>query len=171
MHEMSLAVSVIDSLKEARPEVTDTSRKLLVTVGIGEFAQVVDHALEFALEILGGEYGLPHIKWKLETMEGRCSCSECGRDVEPSEVPWRTELRYAPSACPDCGGPVRVDEGMGLAVLTMEDLPEEEAEKMDDGVTSSENDTGPSSENDSVPPPRNDTGPSSENETGPRPEY
>ncbi|MCK7627153.1 hydrogenase maturation nickel metallochaperone HypA [Streptomyces sp. RS10V-4] len=117
MHEMSIALAVIDQVESAvRPEgATAVSR---VRLEIGELAGVVPDALAFSFELAREGTVLAGAELVTDQVPARARCGGCGR-TWPAGVPPRL-------SCPGCGG-AAVDLLSGrelrIADVTWHDAP------------------------------------------------
>lgn len=86
MHEMSVALSVVDQVEQAaRPEGAHGVRR--VAVEIGELAGVVPDALAFCFELACAGTRLEGAELVTRFVPGRASCAPCGRSWETGMPP------------------------------------------------------------------------------------
>lgn len=115
MHELSIALSVIDIVRAAAAE-AGLTRVDTVRLRVGRASGVLPEALRFAFDC--SKAGTPARAAALEIEEvpiGGC-CEVCGGDFTSTEL-------YV-LACPLCGGAsFRVTAGDELAVLDLEGEP------------------------------------------------
>ncbi len=94
MHEMSIAASLVEIVKEEMAKHSAT-RLLLVRVRYGKLTNIVPEALRMGFEAFCTEESLQHAELELEEVPLRVKCSGCGEAF----VPDNDEL-YLP--CPRC---------------------------------------------------------------------
>ena len=115
MHELSIALSVLDIVKSAAAD-AGLSRVDTVRLRIGKATGVLPEALHFAFDC--SKAGTPAAGAALEIEEVPIGghCGSCGRDFTSPEP-------YV-LACPLCGGGAfRITTGDELAVLDLEGEP------------------------------------------------
>jgi hydrogenase nickel incorporation protein HypA/HybF len=94
MHEMSVAVAVVEQVEQAaRGCGADRAGK--VTLQVGELAGIVPDALRFCFSLACAGTVLEGAELVTEPVPGRAGCGSCGRQW-PTGMP--PEL-----CCPDCG--------------------------------------------------------------------
>jgi hydrogenase nickel incorporation protein HypA/HybF len=106
MHEMSIAISVV----EACAERAGGARVLRVRVEIGQLVAVLPDALRFSFDVCA--QGTPVEGAELEILEtpGRAICEDCKRSISLA----------APFGRCTCGGVLRIVAGEELRVKDME---------------------------------------------------
>ncbi|ADP87302.1 hypothetical protein DDE01_19450 [Desulfovibrio desulfuricans] len=109
MHEMSVATSLLDIVREELGK-HEVEKLLLVRVRYGALANLVPEALEFAFEVLTTGTDFEGARIELVQNPVRLACGGCGREFEPEG----RELLFSP--CPACG------EEVGHTVLSGRDL-------------------------------------------------
>ncbi|MFE0462884.1 hydrogenase maturation nickel metallochaperone HypA [Kitasatospora sp. NPDC058965] len=94
MHEMSVALAVVEQVAEAarRHRAGGVER---VVLRVGELAGVVPDSLAFCFELACAATVLENAELVTEWLPGRARCHACGHD-------WATGLPPQ-LACPDCG--------------------------------------------------------------------
>jgi len=111
MHEMSIAESILDIVRQhvppARvPEVT------AVRVRIGSLSGVVAESLAFCFEALVTDTPLGGARLDIERVATTCACGDCGHRFEPEALIF---------LCPSCGsGRTRLESGADLQVVHVE---------------------------------------------------
>ncbi|MGW1064180.1 hydrogenase maturation nickel metallochaperone HypA/HybF [Streptomyces aureus] len=118
MHELSIAVAVVEQVEEA---VRDRGRAVAsLTLRIGELAGVVPEALEFSFGLAAEGTALAGARLLIETVEARGRCEGCGREAATGMPPvlW----------CAGCGAPLTLLGGRELEIvrLTLAEGPAEE---------------------------------------------
>ena len=71
MHELSIAMSLVDCICEELPQVGGDARLLAVRVRVGALSGVVPEALSFAFEVAASESPLAGIALDIEQTPGR----------------------------------------------------------------------------------------------------
>ncbi|MFR9674902.1 hydrogenase maturation nickel metallochaperone HypA [Streptomyces sp. TR06-5] len=77
MHEMSIALAVVQQVEEAPPEDV-TGAVESVRLQVGELAGVVPDALRFSFELACAGTVLEGAELHIETVPGRARCTPCG---------------------------------------------------------------------------------------------
>ena len=95
MHEFSLVDAILSTVNESAAEAGAT-RVLSIDIVVGDLAQVVDEAMDFAFEALsegtlseGAELNIQHVP-------PRSRCTDCGAEFEHGVYTRR---------CPECDSP------------------------------------------------------------------
>ncbi len=113
MHELSIAVSILDTVRtEAAKE---QQRPVQVGLRLGVISGVDPEALRFGFESLVQGSDLDGLALEIETIAHRRMCPKCERGFEAAEFD---------VSCPDCGEPrTRLLEGdqMEISYLEVED--------------------------------------------------
>lgn len=92
MHELSIAMSIVDIIQEeARKQNADSVKEL--EVEIGKLAGVDTECLSFALESAIRNTLLEGCDVRINLIPGKCKCLECGKEFDAENL-------Y--SSCPDC---------------------------------------------------------------------
>lgn len=105
MHEMSLAISIVDiAIAEAEKAKAATISE--IEVEVGQLAGVMQEALSFCLEAAAQNTLAARATFTLVPISGTGYCLACQREVGISEFP---------AQCPDC-------EGYGVTISTGTDL-------------------------------------------------
>ncbi|MFF3615734.1 hydrogenase maturation nickel metallochaperone HypA [Streptomyces sp. NPDC002580] len=106
MHELSIAVAVVEQVERAgrergRPVVS-------LTLRIGELAGVVPEALDFSFGLAAEGTALAGARLLIETVEARAHCDGCGREAPTGMPPvlW----------CAGCGATVTLLSGRELEI-------------------------------------------------------
>ncbi|MEU5212780.1 hydrogenase maturation nickel metallochaperone HypA [Streptomyces sp. NPDC020742] len=95
MHEMSIALAVVDQVEgAARPPGATAVRS--VRLQVGELAGVVPDALAFSFELACAGTALEGADLELDPVPARARCGPCAR-AWPTGMPPRL-------SCPGCGG-------------------------------------------------------------------
>ncbi|MGW3910440.1 hydrogenase maturation nickel metallochaperone HypA/HybF [Streptomyces sp. NPDC005070] len=115
MHELSIAVAVVEQVEEA---VREQGRAVAsLTLRIGELAGVVPEALEFSFGLATEGTALAGAHLLIETVDARGRCEGCGREAPTGMPPvlW----------CAGCGAPLTLLGGRELEIVrvTLADGP------------------------------------------------
>ncbi len=121
MHELSLAESIVEIVRQHLPAEGHTSVRS-VTLRVGALAGVVPQSLEFCFGVVASGTELRDARLVLEHVPARVSCSACGAlsAVEP-EMIW----------CPACGSrsvTLRSGDELQVAGIEVEDGAERKNE-------------------------------------------
>ena len=81
MHELSLGVSIIETVLKAAKE-HDAKKVLEITIEIGDFTVVSEDRLRFALEITSKDTIAEDAKIIITRTPGRIRCKKCGYEGE-----------------------------------------------------------------------------------------
>ena len=109
MHEMAIAASLIDIVKEEMAK-HNASKLLMVRVCYGKLTNLVPDALTFAFEVQTKQSPLEDAELELKEIPVTVTCGECSAEFSPEG----TDLFYMP--CPSC------KNVFGHAVLTGKEL-------------------------------------------------
>ena len=118
MHELSLAQSILNIVKEHTPP-EQIGAVRCVRVQVGRLAGVVAESLEFCFTALVAETELEATRLELETIPLRLACADCRETLESEGDVF---------SCPSCGGhQTTIVSGMELWVteIELETQPEE----------------------------------------------
>ncbi|MGW2050137.1 hydrogenase maturation nickel metallochaperone HypA/HybF [Streptomyces sp. NPDC001858] len=96
MHEMSVALAVIDQVETAAAEAGDVTAVRSVRLQVGELAGVVPDSLAFCFELACAGTLLEGAELVTETVPGRARCTSCAHTWAVGMPPRLT--------CPACGG-------------------------------------------------------------------
>jgi len=111
MHELSIAASILDIVRQHVPEAA-IPEVALVRVRVGSLSGVVAESLAFCFEALVTETPLGRARLDIEHVPSICACGECGHRFEPEAMIF---------LCPACGsGRTRVESGADLQVVHVE---------------------------------------------------
>lgn len=104
MHELSLAVSVIETVLKAAKE-HNAMKILEINLEIGDFTVVSEDPLRFALEITSKDTIAEDAKINIKRKPGRIRCKKCGYEGEspPIEEDPLQHLLMSSLKCPKCG--------------------------------------------------------------------
>ncbi|MFD3441207.1 hydrogenase maturation nickel metallochaperone HypA [Streptomyces sp. NPDC058685] len=105
MHELSIAMAVIDQVRGAVPD----ERVASLTLRIGELVAVVPEALDFSFGLAADGTLLAGARLVIETVDGEAHCDGCGRDTPTGMPPvlW----------CGDCERPLTLVAGRELEIV------------------------------------------------------
>ncbi|WP_369251721.1 hydrogenase maturation nickel metallochaperone HypA [Streptomyces sp. R41] len=96
MHEMSVALAVIDQVEKAAARAGDVTAVRSVRLRVGELAGVVPDSLSFCFELACAGTVLEGADLVTETVTGRARCGPCAHE-------WAVGMPPRLS-CPECGG-------------------------------------------------------------------
>jgi hydrogenase nickel incorporation protein HypA/HybF len=105
MHELSLAVSIIETAIKAAKE-HDATKILEINVEIGDLTVVSEDRLRFTLDITSKDTIAEGAKINIERKPGRIRCMKCGYEGEsnpPTEDDPIQHLLMSSLKCPKCG--------------------------------------------------------------------
>lgn len=112
MHELSIAHSILDIVREAVPTSRDLARLRVVKVRVGRLSGVLADSLEFCFTALVGDTPLSEARLAIEEVPARIDCGGCGGEFQIDDPIF---------ACPACGSTdVRLITGHELAVAELE---------------------------------------------------
>ncbi|CAM5441566.1 MULTISPECIES: hydrogenase maturation nickel metallochaperone HypA [Streptomyces] len=96
MHEMSVALAVIDQVETAAAQTRDVTAVRSVRLRVGELAGVVPDSLAFCFELACAGTLLEGAELVTEPVPGRARCTPCAYEWAVGMPPRLT--------CPECGG-------------------------------------------------------------------
>ncbi|MDR6979693.1 hydrogenase nickel incorporation protein HypA/HybF [Streptomyces sp. 3330] len=96
MHEMSVALAVVDQVAEAAERAGDVTAVRSVRLQVGELAGVVPDSLAFCFELVCAGTLLEGAELVTEAVPGRARCTPCGHEWAVGMPPRLT--------CPACDG-------------------------------------------------------------------
>ena len=105
MHELSLGVSIIETVLKAAKE-HDAKKIVEINVEIGDLTVVSEDRLRFALEITSRDTIAEDAKINITRTPGRIRCKKCGYEGEsspPTEDDPLQHLIMSSLKCPKCG--------------------------------------------------------------------
>jgi hydrogenase nickel incorporation protein HypA/HybF len=110
MHEMSIALSILDEVeKHAKTHNAKNIEELVLE--IGDLAGIEIDALSFALEAIRKKSILADTIYKIETLNGKANCLECGKNFIMKEL-------Y--DTCPECNSYFKdITEGKELKIKSI----------------------------------------------------
>ena len=118
MHELSLAQSILNIVKEHVPQ-QQIAAVRLVRVDIGRLSGVVADSLDFCFTALVAETPLQESRLEMNTIPLRLACADCDETFESAGDVFH---------CPSCrGSHTTVISGMEMCVteIELEEQPEE----------------------------------------------
>jgi len=111
MHEMSIAESILDIVRQHVPEAA-IPEVALVRVRVGSLSGVIADSLAFCFEALVADTPLGRARLDIERVSTTCACGDCGHRFEPEAMIF---------LCPACGsGRTRLESGADLQVVHVE---------------------------------------------------
>ncbi|MFF4833935.1 hydrogenase maturation nickel metallochaperone HypA [Streptomyces sp. NPDC001315] len=96
MHEMSIALAVIDQVERAAQQAGDVTAVRSVRLQVGELAGVVPDSLSFCFELACAGTLLEGAELATDAVPGRARCAPCAHE-------WAVGMPPRLS-CPACGG-------------------------------------------------------------------
>lgn len=109
MHEMSIALAVIDEVREAAERAGDVTAVRTVRLEVGELAGVVPDALAFSFGLAAAGTLLEGTELVVDTLPGRARCGPCAHE-------WAVGMPPLLS-CPRCdGGRTELLSGRELSI-------------------------------------------------------
>ena len=112
MHEMGIAVRIVEIATSAIPPDIEDARIERINMRIGRLTAVVPESLHFCFNIARADTPLAGASLEMEETPIVVECSECATD---------TTIARPPFACSECGsGLVTVVSGRELEVLSIE---------------------------------------------------
>ncbi|MFJ1969971.1 hydrogenase maturation nickel metallochaperone HypA [Streptomyces sp. NPDC087903] len=96
MHEMSVALAVIDQVEQAAAQAGDVTAVRSVRLQVGELAGVVADSLSFCFELACAGTVLEGAELVTEAVPGRARCTDCAHEWAVGMPPRL--------GCPECGG-------------------------------------------------------------------
>lgn len=112
MHEVSIALAIVDELTE-RSSLLEGERVTTVLLRVGAMTAVVPEALEFAWELAAQGTAVDGSTLEIERVPLAIACDPCAREIE-------IESGAIP-VCPRCGTPSsRIVRGRELQIVAME---------------------------------------------------
>lgn len=111
MHEMSIAQSLVDILKEEM-EKNDAVTLKSVKLHIGQLSAIVPEALSFCFEVIASGTEMEGAKLVMELIPLRGICLECDQAFEIEDYAF---------TCPHCKSPnIQTIAGQDLSIVEME---------------------------------------------------
>ncbi|GAB4259398.1 MAG: hydrogenase maturation nickel metallochaperone HypA [Thermoleophilia bacterium] len=111
MHEMSLAISVVEEVERVLAGFGPRARAVTVTLQVGGLRAVVPEAMEFCFEAASQGTRVQGARLAIERVPIVVRCDRC-------RCQWTVEA--VAFLCPTCEGPVRVLTGKELLLRSIE---------------------------------------------------
>lgn len=111
MHEMTLALNVVEEVERCLAELGPDARVASVTLQVGGLRAVVPQALSFCFEAAAMGTKVEGALLIIEEIPVRVHCARCDSEWTVSEVEFM---------CPTCEGPVRLLQGKELLLRAIE---------------------------------------------------
>jgi hydrogenase nickel incorporation protein HypA/HybF len=122
MHEMGIAMRIVEIAISAIPPDIEDARIERVNLKVGRLTAVVPESLRFCFNIASSDTPLAGASLQIEETPVVVECGECGAE---------TTIEHLPFACSECGsGKVTIVSGRELDVLSIE-LAEPEVESVE----------------------------------------
>ncbi len=110
MHEMSIAMSIVEIAEETARE-ANADKVFKVNVDIGELSGVMSDSVLFCYEACATSEIVAGSELVVNSIEAVASCPSCENSFSPKD-------RYF--LCPGCGGPAGLLQGEELSVRSVE---------------------------------------------------
>jgi hydrogenase nickel incorporation protein HypA/HybF len=111
MHEMSLAMSLIEQVERCLAGFSPQARVVRITLEVGRLRAVVPDAMRFSFQVVSEGTAAEGAELVLEDVPVRVRCEACDKE-------WNLEgILFS---CPDCGAPVRTLSGRELVLRSIE---------------------------------------------------
>lgn len=112
MHEMSIALEVIDIVKASLPADMPNARVEKVNLQVGKLSAIVPESLRFCYEIATRKTPLAGSRLDIEEIPVVARCSDCDHDWTLEKPAFR---------CPACGGSrIELLSGRELDIISIE---------------------------------------------------
>lgn len=111
MHEMTLAINVVEEVERCLEEFDPAARVMTVTLEVGGLRAVVPEALSFCFEIASSGTRADGARLIIEEIPVEVRCDRCERQWVVSDVEFQ---------CPTCEGAVKVLSGKELLLRGIE---------------------------------------------------
>jgi hydrogenase nickel incorporation protein HypA/HybF len=111
MHEMSLAMNVMERVDRCLADFGPGARVARITLEVGRLRAVVPEALRFCFQVVSQETPAEDAQLIIEEIPVRVRCEPCDREWDLERVDFR---------CPDCRGPVATLTGRELLLRGIE---------------------------------------------------
>ncbi len=116
MHELSIAINIIENIEDETKKINATSISDL-TIEIGRLSGVVMEALEFAMQEAVKGTILQDARIAYNTIDAKAKCNSCGEE-------YLTEDFF--SVCPKCNNPYSdITEGKELRITKIKIISNE----------------------------------------------
>ena len=111
MHEMSIAQSLVDIIREEMKK-ADARRLRTVRLNIGQMTAIVPDSLSFCFEVITTETELQGARLIMDIIPLMGYCRKCGEEFEIKEYDF---------SCPGCGGhEIETIGGQDLSIVEIE---------------------------------------------------
>ena len=111
MHEMSLAMNVMERVERCLADFAPGAKVARITLEVGRLRAVVPEALRFSFQVVSQETPAEGAQLIINEIPVRVRC-------EPCNTEWN--LEQVKFLCPDCDGPVRTLTGKELLLRSIE---------------------------------------------------
>ena len=111
MHEMTLAMNVVEDVERCLADLGPGARVVSVTLQVGGLRAVVPEALSFCFEAAATATKVEGARLVIEEIPVRVHCARCESEWTVTEVAFM---------CPNCEGPVRLLQGKELLLRAIE---------------------------------------------------
>lgn len=111
MHEMSLAVGVVQEVERCLDGFGPRSRVTAVTLQVGRMRAVVPEAMTFCFQAAAGNSRAEGAELRIEELPVTGRCMDCRREVTLEEIDFR---------CGECGGILTLETGKELILRSIE---------------------------------------------------
>jgi hydrogenase nickel incorporation protein HypA/HybF len=111
MHEMSIAQSLVDILREEMVR-HNAGNLRSVKLHVGQLSAIVPESLSFCFQVITSGTDMEGAVLNMEVIPLRGTCEDCRQEFEIKEYVF---------VCPNCSGTrVRTDAGQELSIVEME---------------------------------------------------
>jgi hydrogenase nickel incorporation protein HypA/HybF len=111
MHEMTLAINVVEEVERCLEEFDPAARVMTVTLEVGGLRAVVPEALSFCFEVASSGTRVGGARLIIEEIPVEVRCDRCERQWVVRDVEFQ---------CPTCEGAVKVLSGKELLLRGIE---------------------------------------------------
>jgi len=111
MHEMTLAVNVVEEVERCLADFDAAARVMSVTLEVGGLRAVVPEALSFCFEVASSGTRIDGARLIIEEIPVEVRCDRCDRQWVVRELDF---------LCPTCDGPVKILSGKELLLRAIE---------------------------------------------------
>lgn len=119
MHELYIAESILNCVKDLLPANVRPSSVKRIDVRVGRLDAVVPESLNFMFDAIKAAHGMSQAGLRIRCISVRCRCGDCRREFS---------IELPIFICPDCGGK-RVDVLRGRGITVRKIIVEDSDEK------------------------------------------
>jgi len=112
MHEVGIALDLIEQVEKKLKEVKEPIQTLKISVRLGKLAGVSAEALRFGFEIAKKDSRIPFAQIAIKEIPGRVNCLSCQKSYSTETIE---------PICRNCGkGPLKIVSGKELSLEGLE---------------------------------------------------